>query len=144
MVLPAWVRVISVAAFVVSFIGGMTLVAWYEIAAATAGTTLATTIAIISRGESVSVVSAGIAGAFEGGAYIMVIAYEMVQRGFDRGYDRGKEVGREEGRDLAYADADAQNLAYYKRMREALERGEDFDEPPPTFRRNGRNEEEQE
>ncbi|MYC06634.1 MAG: hypothetical protein F4X57_05630 [Chloroflexi bacterium] len=160
MVLPAWVRVISVAAFVVSFIGGMTLVAWYEIAAATAGTTLATTIAIISRGESVSVVSAGIAGAFEGGAYIMVIAYEMVKRGFDRGYDRGKEegieegkeVGREEGvelgvkkgQDLAYADADAQNLAYYKRMREALERGEDFDEPPPTFRRNGKHEEEQE
>ncbi len=156
MVLPAWVRVISVAAFVVSFIGGMTLVAWYEIAAATAGTTLATTIAIISRGEAVSVVSAGIAGAFEGGAYIMVIAYEMVKRGFDRGYDRGKEVGREEGReegvelgvkkgqDLAYADADAQNLAYYKRMREALERGEDFNEPPPTFRRNGKHEEEQE
>ena len=80
----------------------------------------------------------------------MVIAYEMVKRGFDRGYDRGhadgreegkkegrvegREEGREEGQDLAYADADAQNLAYYQRMREALERGEDFDEPPPTFR----------
>ncbi|MCY3545233.1 MAG: hypothetical protein OXH22_14525 [Chloroflexi bacterium] len=82
----------------------------------------------------------------------MVIAYEMVKRGFDRGYDRGKEVGREEGvelgvkkgQDLAYADAEAQNLAYYKRMREAIERGEDFDEPPPTFRRNGKHEEEQE
>ena len=84
----------------------------------------------------------------------MVIAYEMVKRGFDRGYDRGRADGREEGKkegrvegreegqDLAYADADAQNLAYYKRMREALERGEDFDEPPPTFRRNGKNEEE--
>ena len=166
MVLPAWVRVISVAAFVVSFIGGMALVAWYEIAAATVGATLATTVAIISRGEAVSVVSAGIAGAFEGGAYIVVIAYEMVKRGFDRGYDRGhadgreegkkegrvegKEEGREEGvelgvkrgQDLAYADADAQNLAYYQRMREALERGEDFDEPPPTFRRNGKHEEE--
>ena len=154
MVLPAWVRVISVAAFVVSFIGGMALVAWYEIAAATVGATLATTVAIISRGEAVSVVSAGIAGAFEGGAYIMVIAYEMVKRGFDRGYDRGhadgreegkeegREEGREEGQDLAYADADAQNLAYYKRMREALERGEDFNEPPPTFRRNGKHEEE--
>ena len=76
----------------------------------------------------------------------MVIAYEMVKRGFDRGYDRGHADGREEGKkegvelgvkrgqDLAYADADAQNLAYYQRMREALERGEDFDEPPPTFR----------
>ena len=68
----------------------------------------------------------------------MVIAYEMVKRGFDRGYDRGhadgRDEGREEGQDLAYADADAQNLAYYQRMREALERGEDFDEPPPTFR----------
>ena len=154
MVLPAWVRVISVAAFVVSFIGGMALVAWYEIAAATVGATLATTVAIISRGEAVSVVSAGIAGAFEGGAYIVVIAYEMVKRGFDRGYDRGHADGREEGKkegrvegkeegqDLAYADADAQNLAYYQRMREALERGEDFNEPPPTFRRNGKHEEE--
>ena len=76
----------------------------------------------------------------------MVIAYEMVKRGFDRGYDRGHADGREEGvkrgQDLAYADADAQNLAYYQRMREALERGEDFDEPPPTFRRNGKHEEE--
>lgn len=145
--LPSWVRIISVILFVVSFIGGMALVSWYESAYVRGDAVLATLVAIIVKGESVAVVSAAIAGAFEGGAFIVVIAYEMVKRGFDRGYDRGKEEGKEEGvkegLDLAYADADAQNLAYYKRMREAFERGEDFDEPPPTFRKNGRRDEEQ-
>ena len=57
----------------------------------------------------------------ERGAFIVVIAYEMVKRGFDRGQAK------------AYADADRQNMEYYKRMQEAHERGEDFDEPPPRF-----------
>ena len=51
----------------------------------------------------------------------MVIAYEMVKRGFDR------------GRAEAYADANRQIAAYYKHMQEARERGEEFNEPPPMF-----------
>lgn len=119
--LPRWVRIISVVLFVVSFVGGMALVSWYESAEVRNDTLLATLVAIIGRGESVSVVSAAITGTFEGGAFIVVIAYEMVKRGFDRGQAK------------AYADADRQNADYYKRMQEAKERGEEFNEPPPRF-----------
>ena len=119
--LPRWVRTISVAVFVVSFIAGMGLVSWYEIGEVRNDTLLATLIAIVVKGESVSVVSAAIAGTFEGGAYIVVIAYEMVKRGFDR------------GRAGAFAEARRQNAEYYRRMQVARERGEDFNEPPPTF-----------
>ena len=38
----------------------------------------------------------------------------------------------------AYEDVDKQMAAYYKRMDAAREKGEDFNEPPPTFGRNGR------
>ena len=47
------------------------------------------------------------------------------------------DKAREKGREEAYKDANRQNAAYYKRMRAALEAGEDFDEPPPTFGNNG-------
>ena len=48
------------------------------------------------------------------------------------------DKAREKGRAEAYEDAARQNKAYYKRMLEARERGEDFDEPPPKFKRKGR------
>lgn len=60
----------------------------------------------------------------------MVIAYHMVQKGIEK--------GRAEGRAEAYEDANKQTAAYFKRMREALDAGEDFDEPPPRFGRNVR------
>ena len=125
-----WVRILSVAVFSVSFALGMALVTWYEITEVTDDTALATVIAIIVKGQAVSVVSAGLAAVIEGGAYIVVIAHNMVQRGVEK--------GRTEGRDEAYEDAARQNEAYYKRMLEAREKGEDFNEPPPTFNRNGR------
>lgn len=127
--LPSWVRIVSVAVFVISFIAGMGFVSWYEIGQVRDDTALATFIAIVLKGEAVSVVSAAIAGAFEGGAFIVVIAYEMVKRGFDR----GRAQGVEEGAKKAYADADRQIAAYYKRMQEAKKRGEEFNEPPPRF-----------
>ncbi len=141
-----WVRIISVAVFSVSFALGMALVAWYEIAEVTSDTPLATIIAIIIKGQAVVVVSTGLAGVIEGGAYIVVIAHHIVQRGIEKGRQEGlaegiaigQDKGRTEGRDEAYDDAARQNEAYYKRMREALDAGEDFDEPPPMFNRNGR------
>ena len=131
--LPNWVRTISVGMFVASFAAGMGLVAWYEIIGVRNDTLLATLISVIIKGEAVSVVSAAIAGAFEGGAYIVVIAYEMVKKGFDRGRAEGRTEGRTEGRAEAYKDADKRIAAYYKRMQEARERGEEFNEPPPRF-----------
>ena len=125
-----WVRIISVAVFSVSFVLGMALVTWYEIAEVANDTPLATTVAIIFGGQAVSVVSTGLAAVVEGGAYIVVIAHRMVQRGIER--------GKEEGREEAYEDVDKQLDAYFKRMDEAREKGEDFTEPRPKFGRNGR------
>ena len=118
-----WARILSVAVLSVSFVLGMTLVAWYEITEVTHDTPLETTIAIIIKGK---LVSAAIVAALEGGIYIVVIAFRMVQQGVEK------------GRKEAYKDANKQAEDYYKRMREALEAGEDFNEPPPTFGRNGR------
>ena len=134
--LPSWVRTISVALFVVSFIGGIALVSWYEAVQVRGDTLLATVVAIIVKGEAVSVVSAAIAGAFEGGAFIVVIAYEMVKKGFDRGHAQGVEEGVVKGRaqGLAKGLAYAQKVAaYYERKQEAHERGEEFNEPLPMF-----------
>ena len=131
--LPNWVRTISVGVFVATFLTGMGMVSWYEIGEVRNDTLLATLIAIVVKGEAVSVVSAAIAGTFEGGAYIVVIAYEMVKRSFDRGRAEGVEEGIAKGRTNALAYARRQNEEYFKRMQEARERGEDFDEPPPTF-----------
>lgn len=137
-----WVRIISVAVFSVLFVLGMALVTWYEIGEVTHDTPLATIIFIIIKGQAVAVVSAGFAGVIEGGAYIVVIAHNIVQRGIEKGRAEGRAEGRvegrTEGRDEAYEDAARQNQAYYKRMREALDAGEDFNEPPPMFNRNGR------
>ena len=119
--LPSWVRIVSVAVFVISFIAGIGFVSWYEIGQVRDDTALATFIAIVLKGEAVSVVSAAIAGTFEGVTFIVVIAYEMVKRGFDRGRAR------------AFAEVNRELAAYYKRMQEARERGEDFNEPPPMF-----------
>ena len=121
-----WIRVISVAVFSVSFILGMALVTWYEITEVTNDTPLATIIAIIVKGQAVAVVSTGLAGVIEGGAYIVVIAHHIVQKGIER------------GREEAYEEVDKQLDAYFKRMDEAREKGEDFNEPRPRFGRNGR------
>ena len=133
-----WVRIISVAVFSVSFMLGMALVAWYEIAEVTNDTPLATTVAIIFGGQAVSVVSTGLAAVVEGGAYIVVIAHRMVQRGIEKGKEEGRAEGRTEGREEAYEDVDKQLDAYFKRMDAAREKGEDFNEPRPKFGRNGR------
>ena len=153
-----WGRIISVAVFSVSFILGMALVAWYEIGEVTHDTPLATIIAIIVVGQAVVVVSTGLAAVVEGVYYIMVIAYHMVQRGVERGREEGREEGRaegreegisegivigedkgrNEGRDEAYEDVEKQLDDYFKRMDEAREKGEDFNEPRPRFGRNGR------
>ena len=141
-----WGRIISVSVFSVSFILGMALAALYQIGEVTHDTPLATTIAIIVTGQSVAVVSTGLAAVVEGAYYIMVIAHQMVQRGVERGRAEGRAegisegivLGEDKGRNEAYEDSNKQAADYYKRMREALDAGEDFDEPPPTFGRNGR------
>ena len=163
--IPNWVRISSIMVFALSFVIGMALVSWYEIGEVKHDSALATTIAIIVKGQAVSVLSTALGGVIEGSAYIVVIATYIVQKnreeghaegraeglaeglkqgrtegltegleqGIEKGRTEGIERGRTEGIAEAYADANAKNAAYFRRMKEALERGEDFDEPPPTF-----------
>ena len=139
--IPNWVRISSIMVFALSFVIGMALVSWYEIGEVQNDSALATTIAIIVKGQAVSVLSTALGGVIEGSAYIVVIATYIVQKnreeghaeGLAEGLEQGIERGRTEGIAEAYADANAKNAAYFRRMKEALERGEDFDEPPPTF-----------
>ena len=159
--IPSWVRISSIMVFALSFVIGMALVSWYEIGEVQNDSALATTIAIIVKGQAVSVLSTALGGVIEGSAYIVVIATYIVQKnreeghaeglaeglkqgrtegleqgikqGHTQGLEHGLELGRSEGIAEAYADANAKNAAYFRRMKEALERGEDFDEPPPTF-----------
>ena len=139
--IPNWVRISSIMVFALSFVIGMALVSWYEIGEVQHDSALATTIAIIVKGQAVSVLSTALGGVIEGSAYIVVIATYIVQKnreeghaeGLAEGLEQGIERGRTEGIAEAYADANAKNAAYFRRMKEALERGEDFDEPPPTF-----------
>ena len=179
--IPNWVRISSIMAFALSFVIGMALVSWYEIGEVQDDTALATTIAIIVKGQAVSVLSTALGGVIEGSAYIVVIATYIVQKnreeghaeglaeglkqgrseglteglelgrtegrtegiergrsegiatGLEQGIEHGLKQGRTQGIAEAYADANAKNAAYFRRMKEALERGEDFDEPPPTF-----------
>jgi len=167
--IPNWVRISSIMVFALSFVIGMALVSWYEIGEVQNDTALATTIAIIVKGQAVSVLSTALGGVIEGSAYIVVIATYIVQKnreeghaeglaeglkqgrteglteglelGIKQGHTEGLELGRTEGIERgrsegiaeAYADANSKNAAYFRRMKEALERGEDFDEPPPTF-----------
>ena len=155
--IPNWVRISSIVVFALSFVIGMALVSWYEIGEVQDDSALATTIAIIVKGQAVSVLSTALGGVIEGSAYIVVIATYIVQKnreeghaegraeglaeglkqghiqGLEHGLEQGRSEGRSEGIAEAYADANAKNAAYFRRMKEALERGEDFDEPPPTF-----------
>ena len=151
--IPSWVRISSIVVFALSFVIGMALVSWYEIGEVQHDTALATTIAIIVKGQAVSVLSTALGGVIEGSAYIVVIATYIVQKnreeghaeglaeglkqgrteGLTEGIERGRTEGRTEGITEAYADANAKNAAYFRRMKDALERGEGFDEPPPTF-----------
>ena len=58
---------------------------------------------------------------------------EGYAEGYAKGYAQGYAQGLAEVRAEAYEDANKQLDAYFKRMDEAHERGEDFDEPPPKI-----------
>ena len=62
----------------------------------------------------------------------MVIAYEMVKRGFDRA---ARKASKKVSPKRAYAKVNKELAEYHKRMQEARERGEEFNELPPMFER---------
>ncbi|MDE2780544.1 MAG: hypothetical protein OXI91_12850 [Chloroflexota bacterium] len=54
-----------------------------------------------------------------------------LERGREEGRQEGIKEGREEGLDTGREQAYDEWGAWYRRMLEARERGEDFEEPPP-------------
>ena len=59
-------------------------------------------------------------------------------QGYAKGYTEGYAQGLAEVRAEAYEYANKRLAAYFKRMDAAREKGEDFNEPPPKFKRKGR------
>ena len=131
---PNRTRIISVIAYSVLFALGMTLTTWHELSMAQGRAPLEIIVAIIFNAQAVAVASAGGAAIVEAGGYLMLLAAHIIQKEQEKALAKGLE----QGLDKAYKDADEQIVAYYERMRAALDAGEPFDEPPPRFRRNGR------
>ena len=61
------------------------------------------------------------------------IRQHIYQTGFKKGREEGIEIGLEEAR--LHRNQESENNAWLARMKDALERGEDFNEPPPWERR---------
>ena len=123
-------RIVSVIAYSALFALGMTLTTWHELTMAQGRAPLEIIDAIIFNAQAVAVASAGFAAIVEAGGYIVFLAAHIVQKEQEKALAKGREE--------AYEDADEQIVAYYERMRAALDAGEPFNEPPPRFRRNGR------
>ena len=107
----------------------MTLTTWHELSQAQDRARLEIIVAIINNAQAVSVAAAGFAALVEAGGYIVLLAAHIIQKEQEKSHAKGREE--------AYKDADQQIVAYYQRMRAALDAGEPFNEPPPRFHRNG-------
>ena len=127
---PNRTRIISVIAYSVLFALGMTLTTWHELSMAQGSAPLEIIVAVIGNAQMVSVASAGFAALVEAGGYIVLLAAHIIQK--------EQEKALAKGRDEAYKDADEQLDAYFRRMDAARAAGEEFNEPRPRFRRNGR------
>ena len=127
---PNRTRIVSVIAFSVLFALGMALTTWHELTLAQDRPPLEIIHAIIFNAQAVSVAAAGFAALVEAGGYIMLLAAHIIQK--------EQEKAMAKGRDEAYKDADEQLDAYFRRMDAARAAGEEFNEPRPRFRRNGR------
>ncbi len=68
----------------------------------------------------------------------MLLAAYVIEKEREKARAEGLKEGIKEGRANGYKDADEQLAGYFRRMDSARAAGEDFDEPRPRFRRNGR------
>ena len=123
-------RIISVIAYSALFALGMTLTTWHELTMAQGRAPLEIIDAIIFNAQAVSVAAAGFAAIVEAGGYIVFLAAHIVQKEQEKALAKGREE--------AYEDVDKQLDAYFERMDKARAAGEEFNEPRPRFRRNGR------
>ena len=139
---PNRTRIISVIAYSVLFALGMAITTWHELSMAQGRAPLEIIVAIIFNAQAVAVASAGFAAIVEAGGYIVLLAAHIIQKEQEKAIAKGIELGiaqgMEQGQDRAYKDADEQLDAYFRRMDAARAAGEEFNEPRPRFRRNGR------
>ena len=139
---PNRTRIVSVIAYSALFALGMTITTWHELSQAQGRAPLEIIVAIIFNAQAVAVASAGGAALVEAGGYIVLLAAHIIQKEQEKAIAKGIELGiaqgMEQGQDKAYEDADEQLDAYFKRMDAAQAAGEEFNEPRPRFRRNGR------
>ena len=56
----------------------------------------------------------------------------ILEKYLNNRFNAGVAKGREEGKALGREQANEEGQAWYERMVEARERGEEFDEPPPA------------
>ena len=108
----------------------MTLTTWHELTMAQGRAPLEIIDAIIFNAQAVAVAAAGFAAIVEAGGYIVFLAAHIVQKEQEKALAKGREE--------AYEDVDKQLDAYFERMDKARAAGEEFNEPRPRFRRNGR------
>ena len=116
---------ITAAAYAGLFLLGIALIAYVEITQPPHESATLTIVAIIIKGQAAAIVAGGFAAALEAGGYIVIIASIIL--------DKEREKAANKASSKAYKRANEQNKAYYKRMRAALDAGEDFNEPPPQF-----------
>ena len=122
---PSRTRMITAAAYAGLFLLGIALIAYVEITQPPHESATLTIVAIIIKGQAAAIVAGGFAVALEAGGYIVIIASIIL--------DKEREKAASKASSKAYKRANEQNKAYYKRMRAALDAGEDFNEPPPQF-----------
>ncbi|MDE2780545.1 MAG: hypothetical protein OXI91_12855 [Chloroflexota bacterium] len=109
---------------------------WYEIYYVASDSTTETIKAIYLDAAAATAVAIWIVGTIEA---VMVLHKLILEKylanrfneGEARGLERGRREGREEGVDTGREQAYDEWGAWYGRMLEARERGEDFEEPPP-------------
>ena len=112
---------------------------WYEIYYVANDSTTETIKAIYLDAAAATAVAIWIVGTIEA---VMVLHKLILEKylanrfneGEARGLERGLREGREEGQNAGREQADDEWGAWYDRMMEARERGEDFEEPPPASR----------
>ena len=118
----AWYLVLFFGQFAI----GSFLVFWLELREKSSDSPLATAAGIGSGLEWVVVVAGALSFAIVEGVNMLAAKYR--EQLWARGMEKGREVGRAEGR----KESSAEWEAWAKRFKEALARGEEFDEPMPS------------
>ncbi len=106
---------------------------WYEIYYVVNDSTSATIKAILIDAVAAAALGIYIIGTVD--TYMVLsklILEKYLNNRFNAGKVEGEAKGREEGKALGREQANEEWQAWYERMSEAMERGEEFDEPPPS------------